>query len=284
MRLAANDFFRCGAQRVTVEPRTPQSRFPLHDHEFNEIVIVMSGNGWHVLNEEPRLITCGEILYIKAEDRHAFEEVHDLYLTNVLYSSELLSTGSGPAGIDGGDACQRRNWQVDEDVLGQVRPLLDRLFRETKGADPLSAVMAESLFLQLAVILCRNRFAADGDGLPGASRLGQVLAYLRHNCTEQIDFDDVARRFGYSLRNFARVFHEATATTPHNYLVRLRLGHAMRSLRLSDNVTEVAFASGFNDSNYFSYAFRKLTGLSPSEYRRRIQQHGRVLSGSEAAS
>jgi AraC family L-rhamnose operon transcriptional activator RhaR len=281
MHLCANEFFRSGAQRVTVEPRAPQSRFPLHDHEFNEIVIVMSGNGWHVLNDEPRLITCGEVLYIRAEDRHAFEEVHDLYLTNVLYGPELLPDSGG---IDGGDALQRRNWQINEDALGQVKPLLERLFKETKGTDPLSAVMAESLFMELAVTLCRNRFAADGQHLPGTAMIGHVLAYLRHNCTEQIDFDEVARRFGYSLRNFSRVFHEATATTPHNYLVRLRLGQAMRQLRLRDNITEVAFASGFNDSNYFSYTFKKLTGVSPREYRRRILDEQRALAASAAAS
>ena len=281
MHLRANEFFRSGAQRVTVEPRTPQSRFPLHDHDFNEIVIVMSGNGWHVLNEEPRLITCGEVLYVRAEDRHAFEEVHDLYLTNVLYCPELLS---GAGGMDGGDALQRRNWQVNEDVLLQVKPLLERLFKESKGTDPLSAVMAESLFTELAVTLCRHRFAADGQHLPGTALIGHVLAYLRHNCTEQVDFDDVARRFGYSLRTFSRVFADATATSPHNYLVRLRLGHAMRLLRLRGNITEVAFASGFNDSNYFSYTFRKLTGVSPREYRKRVLEEGRALAAGQEAS
>jgi AraC family L-rhamnose operon transcriptional activator RhaR len=269
MRLSATDFFRSGAQRVVVEPRTPQSRFPMHDYEFNEIVIVLSGNGWHVLNDEPRLITCGELLYIQAEDRHAFEEVNDLYLTNVLYCPELLSVASGPEEMDGGSAAQRRNWQVTEEVLKQVRPLLDRLHQETRSSDPLAGVMAESLFLQLAVTLCRGRFAADGELLPSTSLIGHVLTFLRHNYTRQIDFDDVARRFGYSLRNFSRVFHDATATTPHNYLVRLRLGHAMRALRAGDAcVTDVAFDSGFNDSNYFSFAFKKLTGLSPKEYRR----------------
>ena len=273
MKLAASDFFGRESQRVAVERRTPQSRFPLHDHEFNEIVVVMSGNGWHVLNEEPRLITCGEIFYIRAEDRHAFEEVHDLYLTNVLFRTDLLGHGSSLAGIlDMGEqpVDQRRNWQINDNVLKQLTPLLDNMYQESRSGDPLANVMTEALFLQLAVALQRNRFAADGEGLPSSSMLGHVLTSLRHNCAEQIDFDDVARRFGYSLHNFTRMFKDATATSPHNYLVRLRLGIAMRALRTSDDsVTDIAFASGFNDSNYFSYSFRKLTGLAPTEYRKR---------------
>jgi len=271
VRLASSDWFSSDAQPVAVERRTPQSRFPLHDHDFNEIVIVMSGNGWHVLNEEPRLITCGEVFYIRAEDQHAFEEVQDLYLTNVLYRPERLAhapdRGAQPAPDASG---QRRNWQLTEPALAQVAPLLDRLFLESRSPEPMAAIMAESLFMQLAVTLHRNRFAADGELLPKDSMLCHVLAYLRNKCTEPIDFDEVAHRFGFSLHTFSRVFREATATSPHNYLVRLRLGHAMRALRASaDSVTDIAFASGFNDSNYFSYTFRKMTGLSPTEYRKR---------------
>src|ERR1041385_1255445 len=60
MKLTVRDWFRRKSQVVTVEPRIPQARFPLHDHEFGEVVIVASGNGWHLWNEEPQFITGGE--------------------------------------------------------------------------------------------------------------------------------------------------------------------------------------------------------------------------------
>ena len=51
-----------------------------------------------------------------------------------------------------------------------------------------------------------------------------------------------------------------------------RVAHAMRALRATDdNVTEIAFASGFQDSNHFSYSFHKLTGMSPSRYRQQVR-------------
>ncbi|MEY2934007.1 MAG: HTH-type transcriptional activator RhaR, partial [Pseudomonadota bacterium] len=49
---------------MVVEPRAPQPSFPLHEHDFCELVIVASGNGWHVLNDEPHLLSCGEVLYL----------------------------------------------------------------------------------------------------------------------------------------------------------------------------------------------------------------------------
>ncbi len=271
MKLSVRDWFRSGSQTVKVEPRTPQARFPLHDHEFGEIVVVMSGNGWHVLNGERQLITCGEVFYIRPEDRHAFEQVNDLYLTNVIYrpSERLLRPDRLEQLVSPGEAGERRRWQVTEDALEEIRKLLGALERETGSDDPLSDVMAESLFVQLAVMLRRHRFAIDGDDIPAEARFGHLLTYLRRHCSEDLALDELASRFGYSVRTLCRIFREATATTPHNFLVQLRLGRAMRALKTTaDSITDVAFASGFNDSNYFSSCFSKATGFSPSEYRR----------------
>jgi AraC-like DNA-binding protein len=258
---------------VVVEPRAPQPSFPLHEHDFCELVIVASGNGWHVLNDEPHLLSCGEVLYLGPEDRHAFEQVSDLHLTNVIYRPngallhpERLRPFLQPSREEVGE---RRYWQLSDEALHRVKPLLAALSREAQQDDVASHLMAESLLVQLFVTLWRDRFATDAPGRSSTGRLPLVLQYLRQNCTEPIDLEQVAERFGYSPRHLRRVFREATATTPHDYLVKLRLGRAMRALRTSDaSITDVALASGFSDGNYFSYTFSKQTGMSPSKYRR----------------
>jgi AraC-like DNA-binding protein len=279
LKLRAHDFFCEESQLVVVEPRTPQPLFPLHEHDFHEIVIVASGSGWHILNDEPHLISCGEVLYLRTDDRHAFDEVHDLYLTNVLYRPEgaLVHPDRMRAYLPpAGGAGERRYWQISEEVVSRLKPILAALAQECRKSDPASALVAESLFVQLVVTLWRDRFATDGENLSPAARFGQVLQYLRHNCTQAIDLEELAHRFGYSPRNFRRVFRDATSSTPHGYLVKLRVGHAMRALRSTDdNVTDIAFASGFNDSNYVSYSFHKEVGMSPSRYRQEARAPGR---------
>jgi AraC-like DNA-binding protein len=271
-KLSVRDWFRRGSQAVTVEPRTPQDRFPMHDHEFGEVVIVISGNGWHVWNDEPQFITSGEVFYVRPQDRHAFDEVHDLHLTNILYrpSDRLLGPERIQHLLENPETRQR--WQLTEDSLRKLEPLIAELTREVRSDEPHSDVMAESLFIQLAVALWRHRIPIDCDDLQMPVPIGHVLAYLRRNCTSDLNVVDVARRAGYGLRTFTRMFREATATTPHNYLVQLRIGCAMQAIRTtSDSITDIAYASGFNDSNYFSSCFSKQTGLSPSEYRRQVQ-------------
>jgi AraC-like DNA-binding protein len=279
MKLAVRDWFRRRSQAVTVEPRAPQDRFPVHDHEFGEVVIVMSGNGWHVWNDEPQFITCGEVFYLRPQDRHAFEQVSDLHLTNFLYrpSERFLGPDRIQHLLENPEGHHR--WQLTGDALRQLEPLITELTREARSDDPHSDVLAESLFIQLAVALCRHRIPIDCDNLPARCGFGHVLAYLRHHCTTDLSVENVAHRSGYSLRTFTRAFRELTGTTPHNYLVQLRIGHAKRAIRTtSDSITEIAFASGFHDSNYFSSCFSKLTGLSPSEYRRQALDQRRKPS------
>jgi AraC-like DNA-binding protein len=285
LKLMARDFFRGESQLVVVEPRTPQPLFPLHEHDFHEIVIVASGSGWHLLNDEPHLLSCGEVFYLQPQDRHAFAEVHDLYLTNLLYQPgarwlhpDRVRPYLPPTGDE---TSERRYWQISDDVVDSLKPLLAALSRECREPDPGGDLMAESLFAQLLVTLWRDRFATDGEHFSPSGRLAQVLRYLRHNCTRAVDLDEVAHRFGYSPRNFRRLFREATATTPHGYLVKLRVGHAMRALRATDDsVTDIALSSGFNDSNHFSYAFHKLIGTTPKSYRQRVRRPGRRSASS----
>jgi transcriptional regulator GlxA family with amidase domain len=72
-----------------------------------------------------------------------------------------------------------------------------------------------------------------------------------------------------SLRTFFRVFQKATGQSPNKYLKRVRLNHAAEKLRSTDEtITEVAFACGFNNSNFFSREFNRDYGMSPSTYRR----------------
>jgi AraC family L-rhamnose operon transcriptional activator RhaR len=275
MKLAVRDWFRRRSQVVTVEPRSPQDRFPVHDHEFGEVVIVSSGHGWHVWNDEPQFITSGEVFYIRPQDRHGFEQVSDLHLTNFLYrpGERLLRADCIHHLLENPEG--RHRWQLTDDTLRQLEPLIVQLTREVRSDDPHSDLVAESLFVQLAVALCRHRLPIDSDQLPSGGRFGHVLAYLRHHYTADPDIAEVAQRCGYSLRTLTRTFRERTGTTPHNYLVQLRIGHAKHAMRTtSDSITEIAFASGFHDSNYFSACFSKLTGLSPSEYRRQIQRAG----------
>ena len=76
------------------------------------------------------------------------------------------------------------------------------------------------------------------------------------------------RHCGMSMRSLLRHFKEINGSSPKEYLIGLRINYACELLDSTQlSIGEIAFKSGFNDSNYFSREFGKRTGTTPSKFR-----------------
>ena len=79
--------------------------------------------------------------------------------------------------------------------------------------------------------------------------------------------------FAISRRNFERRFKKATSNTPVEYLQRVKIEAAKKSLESGrENVNEVMYAVGYSDNKAFRTIFKKITGLSPIEYRNKYNR------------
>jgi AraC-like DNA-binding protein len=88
---------------------------------------------------------------------------------------------------------------------------------------------------------------------------------------EPLDVEQLASAAGVSRAHFCRVFKEAYGETPYQYLMSRRIERAKAMLRARDlSVTEVCLAVGLTSLGSFSTQFRRIVGMSPSEYRARM--------------
>lgn len=101
-------------------------------------------------------------------------------------------------------------------------------------------------------------------------KIRAATEYLHANFTDpDLDVQTLCRKAFMSDTYFRRLFRKYYETTPLKYLNALRIDQARILLRdLDCSVAEAANQSGFSDPKYFSTVFRKLTGVSPSEYRK----------------
>ena len=96
----------------------------------------------------------------------------------------------------------------------------------------------------------------------------QAQAFIEENVTEKISVDELASKFAIGRRNFERRFKKATNNTPVEYIQRVKIEAAKKSLESGrKNVTEVMYDVGYSDAKAFRSVFKKVTGLSPTEYR-----------------
>ncbi|MDD3336995.1 MAG: AraC family transcriptional regulator [Eubacteriales bacterium] len=95
-------------------------------------------------------------------------------------------------------------------------------------------------------------------------------AYLaQHFNNPNLMLQDVAGFVGMSNSRFSTVFTQKTNITFTKYLTELRVGKARELLQATElRSSQIAYEVGFNDPHYFSYLFKKETGMTPSEYRR----------------
>ena len=97
--------------------------------------------------------------------------------------------------------------------------------------------------------------------------------YIENNYGEKISVENLARTFATSRRNFIRRFKIATMNTPKEYIQRVKVEAAKKFLESQRaNISEVMFEVGYSDSKAFRMIFRKYTGLSPTEYKRKYQR------------
>lgn len=97
----------------------------------------------------------------------------------------------------------------------------------------------------------------------------EARLWLSQNYTNpNLMLQDVAQAVGMSNSRFSTVFAQETGSTFTEYLTMLRLSRAKELLRETDRKSgQIAMDVGYNDSHYFSYLFKKNTGMTPGEYR-----------------
>ena len=132
--------------------------------------------------------------------------------------------------------------------------------------------------LEAAVIKLRRRMEAEGSGtapaLPERKKgdkskyVLQAMDYIgQHYGDQNISVGEIAQHLGLSESHLSHLFRKETDYTLLNYLTRYRIHKAMELLRdCRTKVYEVAERVGYRDIAYFSATFKKVTGMSPSEF------------------
>jgi AraC family transcriptional regulator len=151
------------------------------------------------------------------------------------------------------------------------------LMAELESQQENGRLYAESLANILALHLVRHYSTPSNGhrkfvgGLSG-HKLHLMFEFIEANYARDLSLAELAAVGGMSTFHFAREFKRATGTTPHQYLMKVRIERAKELLSKSEMpLVDVGFQAGFSHQSHFSRLFRKLTGTTPQSYRLRYQ-------------
>jgi AraC family transcriptional regulator len=153
------------------------------------------------------------------------------------------------------------------------------LARETAGGSPAGRLYVESgcEFLAHHLIYRYSSLSPTPPRSTGglsSRRLRLVLNYIEDTLGQPIKLRDLATLAGVSARHFERAFRQSIGSSPHAYVMDRRL-HRARGLlinRPESSIEQIAVQLGFSSSSHFSSAFRRQTGLTPTDFRKTCSQ------------
>ena len=156
--------------------------------------------------------------------------------------------------------------------IGEIVDAPERILDSLKRARHIRHVLTDRD--QRGPVIVGVREFSEGSGERSAAvTAARARMYLsEHFMESSLMLQDVANAVGMSNSRFSTVFAQECGKTFTEYLTALRLEKARDLLRESDwHTYRIAAEVGYNDSHYFSYLFKKHTGMTPGEYRQQNQ-------------
>lgn len=121
--------------------------------------------------------------------------------------------------------------------------------------------------LESELLARQNQLTPKHENSP-AEIVEGVMAYLRQNYAQQIDFAVIAEEYSFSSAYLSKIFKEHAGTSPSRYLSDCRMKAAKKLLRDTElPVKDIAEKVGYPDPLHFSKNFKITTGMSPAQYR-----------------
>lgn len=141
-------------------------------------------------------------------------------------------------------------------------------------AGDLTCIEAQSRFLRLLNHLISRHADAPHAARPFSPEPGRIrrardLIHSRYQ--ENLSLDELSAAVGLSSYHFLRVFQDAVGLPPHAYLTQVRIGMAKSLLDAGWTVAAAATETGFVDQSHLTRTFKRLTGITPGQYRKIVQ-------------
>jgi AraC family transcriptional activator of pobA len=262
--------FGSGSDRA---PRQP------HRHDYHELVWTRSGTGRHLIDGEPSAVEPDTMTLIGRGQVHVFARASGLHGAVVRFGEELLhgdpATASNPAWLVGSRAV--RTVSVPAGDAGRLQAAIGLLAAETRQPPDSRSVDLQRHLLSALLLWVERWYEAkriaqrdaDDPDLRLYRRFGDVLErdYARHHGAPHY-----ADQVGVPQAALSRALVTMTGRTTKELITDRRMLEAARLLRFSElSIGEIAYRAGYGDQLYFSRAFKRQFGESPSAYRERMR-------------
>ena len=252
-----------GSYHVFAEERSTVAT-PLHWHSHFEIEMITEGEAISSINGISHEVKRGDVYLLTPADFHEFCPRGCVRLWHVAFDESMISdVRLDELTYRVGGSC----FSIDERTLELLSLTAQLISEEARREDGGCSRELCECFLTL---LLRDR---DLGTLYRDERLSSIqksITYMETHFRENPSLGDMARLSGFTPSYFSELFRRVTGQSFTERLAVLKTRHAKTLLSQGFSVTDACFRSGFGSTNNFLYTFKKLEGVPPSEYKKRL--------------
>ncbi|MGL1890721.1 MAG: helix-turn-helix domain-containing protein [Spirochaetaceae bacterium] len=281
--LLGENFFTSGEIPLKILHRDPQPEYPIHTHDFSELVIVLKGQGTHFTHKNDFKVQAGDLFVINGDLAHGYKDLDNLVLINILFDMQALKLPNFDIGRSPGfhtlftiepllreDSKFSSRLKLDYKEIDFVINLVKKMEDELKNRQDGYHYLTVSLFMQLIAYLSRCYSDKSRNDSSSLYQLGETISFIEHNLDRNITVNELLNISHMSESSLLRAFKKITGSSPLNFHLKKRIDKSCKKLiESNDSITMIAYDIGFSDSNYFSRQFKKIKGETPGTYRKR---------------
>ena len=257
-----------------------QGFFPEHTHSYTELLVVLSGTGWHCSDKGKFLLSTGAVVTVPPPLAHEMDKMKDLEM----YVLKFDLNGLNSYGYDLRNHAGFRSLFIqcppslqsqkagaplllDAQQLEHVRMLISTMFQEFSQRRPGYKIIIRTHLLALTAYLARC-FLPDENALSlRMEKIIPTVTFMEENLRQKITIPQLAEQVFLSPRQYDRVFKEIYGTTPSSYLSELRLQYACQLMAERQcPLAQIWEKCGFTDNPFFYKKFKAFFGITPREY------------------
>lgn len=250
--------------------------FEFHYHDFNKIIIFISGKVTYLIEGKAYFLKPWDILLVNNHDVH--KPIIDASKT---YERIIIWANS--------DFIERHNYEecdlstcfklakeksfnlirLEDKFRDNIKFIIELLEESFASHEFGSKLLSNALFIELIVYLNRihlgNMYVNDEKALKYDKQIEQVIKYINADLSQDLSIEVLSEKFYISKYYLMHKFKQETGYTLHNYVMQKRLLKAKDLIKAGEPITKAYVQCGFNDYSSFFRSFKKMFDRSPKD-------------------
>ena len=264
-------------------------KFEYHHHDFSKIVILIDGDLTYYIEGKAYIFKPWDILFVNKNEIHKPVVNPNKYYERIviwLNPDFMAKYAQGNNNLlKCFEVAIKNNYnllRLNMKSIDIIKNLIQDIQNCNNSNEFGSEILKESLFVQLMVLMNRLFLNSDKnrdiEDIQYDKTIEGVLNYINSNLENDLSIDTIASEFFISKYYLMRKFKNQIGSSIHNYVVQKRLILARSLISDGLSMSSVCSRCGFNDYSSFVRAFKKVYGVSPSNYNPTIHNFENPIS------